>query len=214
MLARAELEGGDRAAAAAWVARGEETVRGLELPLADAWVLHARALLALADGDAARRAALALRAAERAEAVHAPVPAARCRTLAGVALARAGDGEQAVRGCSRAAQRALAACEANRYRDEAARELRRLGQPRQRAPAPLRRRARASARSAAASSRSPTASRSAAPTGEIADELFLSQKTVEGHLTSVFAKLGVSRGPRWPRPSAAPGPKPKGVRPL
>ena len=27
---------------------------------------------------------------------------------------------------------------------------------------------------------------------EIADELFLSQKTVEGHLTSVFAKLGVS----------------------
>jgi DNA-binding NarL/FixJ family response regulator len=27
---------------------------------------------------------------------------------------------------------------------------------------------------------------------EIADELFLSQKTVEGHLTSVFAKLGVA----------------------
>ena len=27
---------------------------------------------------------------------------------------------------------------------------------------------------------------------EIADQLFLSQKTVEGHLTSVFAKLGVS----------------------
>ncbi len=27
---------------------------------------------------------------------------------------------------------------------------------------------------------------------QIADELFLSQKTVEGHLTSVFAKLGVS----------------------
>jgi DNA-binding NarL/FixJ family response regulator len=27
---------------------------------------------------------------------------------------------------------------------------------------------------------------------QIADELYLSQKTVEGHLTSVFAKLGVS----------------------
>ena len=100
---------------------------GLELPLADAWVLHARALLALADGDAAEAAALALRAAERAEEVHAPVPAARCRTLAGAALAQAGDGEEAVRLLT-AAQRALAACEANRYRDEAARHLRRLGQ--------------------------------------------------------------------------------------
>ena len=54
VLARAELEGGDRAAAGRWVARAEETVRGLELPLAEAWVLHARALLALADGDPAR----------------------------------------------------------------------------------------------------------------------------------------------------------------
>ena len=80
----------------------------------------------LADGDAAGAAALALRAAERADAVHAPVPAARCRTLAGVALAQAGDSEQAVRLLA-GAQRELAACEANRYRDEAARQLRRLG---------------------------------------------------------------------------------------
>ena len=127
VLARAELEGGDRAAAAEWVARAEETVRGLELPLAEAWVLHARALLALADGDPAEAAALALLAAERAEAVQSPVPAARCRTLAGVALAQAGDSEQAVRLLT-GAQRALAACEANRHRDEAARQLRRLGQ--------------------------------------------------------------------------------------
>ena len=42
------------------------------------------------------------------------------------------------------------------------------------------------------SSRSPTASRSDTTNRQIADELFLSQKTVEGHLTSVFAKLGVS----------------------
>ena len=47
-------------------------------------------------------------------------------------------------------------------------------------------------RSAAASSRSPNAWRSDATNRQIADELFLSQKTVEGHLTSVFAKLGVS----------------------
>ena len=117
VLARAELQGGDRAAASEWLARGEATVRGLGLPLAEAWVLHARSLLTLADGDAAAAAQMAFEAIERADAVHAPVPAARCRTLAGVALAQAGDLEEAVRLLTRA-QRDLAACEANRHRDE------------------------------------------------------------------------------------------------
>ena len=190
VLARAELEGGDRAAAAKWLARGEETVRGLHLPLADAWVLHARALLTLADGDAAKAAALALRAAERAEAVHAPVPAARCRTLAGVALAQAGDSEQAVRLLT-AAQRALAACEANRHRDEAALHLRRLGQ---RVSARQRRFAQGPGLGALSGRELEIADRVAlgSTNRQIAEELFLSQKTVVGHLTSVFAKLGVS----------------------
>ena len=190
VLARAELEGGDRAAAAEWLARSEETVQGLELPLADAWVLHARSLLTLADRDAAGAAALALRAAERAEAVHAPVPAARCRTLAGVALAEAGDSEQAVRLLA-GAQRALAACEANRYRDEAARQLRRLGQ---RVTGRQRRFAQGPGLGALSGRELEIADRVAlgSTNRQIADELFLSQKTVEGHLTSVFAKLGVS----------------------
>ena len=190
VLARAELEGGDRAAAGRWLARGEETVRGLELPLADAWVLHARALLALADGDAAEAAVLALRAAERAEEVHAPVPAARCRMLAGVALAEAGDGEAAVRLLS-AAQRALASCEANRYRDEAARHLRRLGR---RVSARQRRFGQRPGLDALSGRELEIADRVAlgSTNRQIADELFLSQKTVEGHLTSVFSKLGVS----------------------
>ena len=190
VLARAELEGGDRVAAAAWVARAEETVQGLELPLAEAWVLHARALLALADGDPAEAAVLALLAAERAEAVQSPVPAARCRTLAGVALAAAGDSEQAVRLLT-GAQRAFAACEANRHRDEAARELRRLGQ---RVSARQRRFGGGPGLGALSGRELEIADRVAlgATNREIADELFLSQKTVEGHLTSVFAKLGVS----------------------
>ena len=155
VLARAELEAGDHSAAAEWLARAEATVRGLGLPLAEAWVLHARSLLTLAGGDAAEAARLALAAAERADVVHAPVPAARCRTLAGVALAQAGDVEPAVRLLARA-QRDLAAHEANRYRDEAARELRRLGR---RVGARQRRAAgdKGSGRSAVASSRSPSA---------------------------------------------------------
>ena len=190
VLARAELEGGDRAAAGRWLARAEETVRGLELPLADAWVLHARALLALADGDAAEAAALALRAAARAEEVHAPVPAARCRMLAGAALAEAGEGEDAVRLLS-AAQRALASCEANRYRDEAARHLRRLGR---RVSARQRRFGQRPGLDALSGRELEIADRVAlgSTNRQIADELFLSQKTVEGHLTSVFSKLGVS----------------------
>jgi DNA-binding NarL/FixJ family response regulator len=122
--------------------------------------------------------------------VQAPVPAARCRTLAGVALAEAGDSEQAVRLLT-AAQRALAACEANRHRDEAARHLRRLGQ---RVSARQRRFGGGPGLAALSGRELEIADRVAlgATNREIADELFLSQKTVEGHLTSVFAKLGVS----------------------
>ena len=173
-----------------WVARGEATVRGLGLPLAEAWVLHARSLWTLADGDAAEAARLALTAADRADAVRAPVPAARCRTLAGIALAQAGDVEQAIRLLTRA-QRDLAAYEANRYRDEAARELRRLGR---RVGARQRRAGRGQGLGALSGRELEIAERVALgrTNRQIADTLFLSQKTVEGHLTSVFAKLGVS----------------------
>ena len=190
VLARAELEVGEPAAAAQWVARGEATVRGLDLPLAEAWVLHARALSTLADGDAAEAARLALTAADRADVVRAPVPAARCRTLAGIAFAQAGDVEQAIRLLTRA-QRDLAAHEANRYRDEAARELRRLG----RRVGARQRRAGRGAGLGALSGRELEIAECVAlghTNRQIADTLFLSQKTVEGHLTSVFAKLGVS----------------------
>jgi DNA-binding NarL/FixJ family response regulator len=190
VLARAELDAGDHAAATEWLARAETTVRGLGLPLAEAWVLHARSLLTLARGDAAEAARLAMTAAERADAVHAPVPAARCRTLAGIALAQTGDVEPAVWLLNRA-QRDLAAHEANRYRDEAARELRRLG----RRVGARQRRAGGRGGIGALSGRELEIAERVArgqTNRQIADTLFLSQKTVEGHLTSVFSKLGVS----------------------
>ena len=190
VAARAELAGGHTSAAAGWVARAEATVAGLGLPLAEAWVLHARALLALDAGDAPGAAALAEQAAERAEAVAAPVPAARCRTLAGVALDAAGDRERAVELLT-LAERELAACEAHRARDEAARHLRRLGL---RVTGRQRRFARADGLGALSGREREIAERvaSGATNREIAGQLFLSAKTVEAHLTSVFAKLGVS----------------------
>ena len=189
-LGRAELARGDRDAAAAWVERSEVTVQGLELPLAEAWALHARALLSLGDGDVRRAAELASRAAELAAAVHAPVPAARCRMLAGIALTRAGDREAGIR-LLKSADDQLAASGANRYRDEAARELRRLGHR----VVTRQRRGRAGDGLAALSGREREIAERVAlgrTNREIAGELFLSEKTVEGHLTSIFGKLGVS----------------------
>lgn len=189
VLARAELARGDRDAALGWAQRAEETLAGLDLPLADAWALHARAAIALDAGDAAQAAALALDAAARAESVDAPLAAARCRTLAGDALAAGGRRDDAVRELQRA-EAELAAAGAARHRDEAARILRRLGE-------------RVSARQRrgggegldALSGREREIAQLVAEgrtNREIGGELFLSEKTVEGHLTRIFAKLGVT----------------------
>jgi DNA-binding CsgD family transcriptional regulator/tetratricopeptide (TPR) repeat protein len=176
VLARAELQLERRGAAEAWVQRGERAAEGLTLPYAQAAVLCARALL---DGDAEP----AREAVRLAESVGAVIQAARARTLAGridkdVALLEQAESE-------------LAACGAVRLRDEAARELRRLGQR----PTARRRRATGDEGLASLSGRerevAELVARGATNKG-IAAELFLSEKTVESHLTRVFAKLGVS----------------------
>ncbi len=119
------------------------------------------------------------------------MPAARCRALAGVALAAAGDREAGVRLLVRA-EAELAACHAERHRDEVARDLRRLGHR------VTTRRRRASTGGATLGDLShrelEIAERVALgrTNREIAGQLFLSEKTVEGYLTNVFAKLGVS----------------------
>jgi DNA-binding NarL/FixJ family response regulator len=190
VLARAELERGDRRAAGDWLARSEAIADTLQLPLGRAWTLHARALLSLADGEPAAAAEQALAAAQHADAVHAIVPAARCRTLAGAALARAGRRDDAVQVLTRA-EAELAASGAARHRDEAARELRRLGI---RISARQRRRSGGQGLEALSGRELEIAQRVAQgrTNREIAGELFLSEKTVEGHLTSVFAKLAVT----------------------
>ena len=166
-LAAAELTLGDREAAEDYATRAEAIdISGdrplkYQLPRTAAAVLHARALLALDAGDAARAAELAGRAARCAGEVGAIVEAGRARIVTGRAAAQAGDRDGAVAALARV-EAELSACGAHRLRDEAARELRRLGRP-----APVSAGARAatgSPRSAAASARSRSSSRSAART--------------------------------------------------
>ena len=152
---------------------------------------RAAAAVALARGDpvtAARRALSAARAADRAGA---RVDAARARTLAGRALAGFADSDRAVRELEAAAGE-LRACAARRYRDEAERELRRLGRRFARRTGPstpggtgvdaLTERELEVARLVVGRHTNP----------EIARALFLSEKTIETHLRNIFRKLDVS----------------------
>jgi DNA-binding CsgD family transcriptional regulator len=189
VLARVDLSRGDREGAVAWMARADETLAGLDLPLAEAWALHVHAAIALDAGDPAAAAELALAGAARAEEVAVPLASARCRTLAGEALAAAGRREDGVRELQRA-EAELSALGAARYRDEAARELRRLGE---RVTARQRRGGGEGLESLSGREREIADLVAEGRTNrEIGGELFLSEKTVEGHLTRIFGKLGVT----------------------
>jgi DNA-binding NarL/FixJ family response regulator len=152
-----------------------------------------RGVAAVAGGEDAHGAAAALpaaaRAAELADSVGAVIQAARARTLAGRAAAAA-DPAAAVALLERA-ESELAACGALRLRDEAARELRRLG----RRAGARRRRATGGEGLASLSGREREVADLVAlgrTNREIAGELFLSEKTVESHMSRLFTKLGVS----------------------
>ena len=176
-----------RAAADASVARAE--MFGLRLCRAAAE--RALGAVALADGDAQRAAEHALLSAAFAEEVGAPLEAAHSRTLAGRALAAAGDTERAVAELEQAAA-TFDRHATVRYRDRAERELRALGRVVYRRTRPgtadatgldsLTGRELEIARLVVDRRTNP----------EIAAELFLSIKTVETHLRNVFRKLGAS----------------------
>ena len=189
-LAQAELARGDRAAAEAWLARGEHTADGLELPLRSAALLHTRACMLLADDRCSEAADTAGRAIELAQSVGAVLQSARSRTLLGAARGRAGQREDAV-ALLRDAEAQLASCGAQRLRAEAARELRRLGR---RTTAPQRRAGGGGGGLDALSGREREIATLVAQgytNRRIAKQLFLADKTVESHLTNVFAKLQV-----------------------
>jgi DNA-binding NarL/FixJ family response regulator len=123
-----------------------------------------------------------------AEPAGNPLLSARCRMQRGLALAATGNAEAGIADL-REAEQLLWECGAAREADAAARELRRLGQRVARRPRPDRR-----AGLAALSPRERDVADHVAAgktNREIAATLFLSEKTVENHLSRIYNKLDV-----------------------
>jgi DNA-binding NarL/FixJ family response regulator len=191
LLTRCWLQLDRRREAAGAATLAELTAAAGGLPLANAWADHAAAAMALHDGNVEHAVARALASARTAHDVGAPIEEALSRTLAGRALAQANERDRAVAELRQAAA-ALDACGALRYRDQAERELGKLGHR-------THRRTRSgnadgngietlTARELEVAQL--VVDRMTNP--EIAAQLFLSNKTVESHLRNIFRKLNVS----------------------
>ena len=189
LLARAELALGRRERAAEWVVEAERTAERLGLELARAQAHRARAALLLEQGEFQTAATKALASSEAAEGVGAPVVAVRGRILAGRALAAAGEREDAI-GQLEVAHEQLTSGSAFRYADEAARELRKLGRNVARVAG-----SRREGSDPLGLTRRETEVMELVAGGktnrEIAGELFLSVRTVDGHVSRIFDKLDV-----------------------
>ncbi len=187
-LVAGDLAAGDVAAARVHAERAASLAPGTGLAGARAAAGRAQALLALAEGDAAGAAGLALRAAADARDAGASLDAARALILAGRAAATAD--RRAALGHLEEAAALAAACGAAGARAEAVRELRRLG----------RRIGTGGARGDGGAGIGALSGREREIAGlvaqgltnrEIGARIHLSEKTVETHLSRVFAKLGV-----------------------
>jgi DNA-binding CsgD family transcriptional regulator len=169
----------------------EVTAAAVRLPLATAWADRAVAAVALHFGETTRATERALASAEAAQEVGAPIEAALSRTVAGRALAQAGDSNRALAELQRAAA-TFDACGALRYRESAERELGKLGHR------PHRRTRPGNTNGAGIDSLTERELQVARlvvdrnTNSEIAAELFLSQKTVETHLRNIFHKMDVT----------------------
>ncbi|MBV8955834.1 MAG: AAA family ATPase [Solirubrobacterales bacterium] len=189
LLIGLELGLGNTEAATAVVERMEATHVTFELPRREAATRCARAAVLLARGDAQAAVRLARQASEIADGIENPLLGARAAMLAGAALRALGEPE-AARDRFQRAEALCSACGALREADAAARELRRLGH---RVP----RRTRGIAKPvglAGLSSREREVANlvaSGMTNREVAQALFLSEKTVGSHLARIYEKLGV-----------------------
>jgi DNA-binding NarL/FixJ family response regulator len=191
LLTRCWLALGRRQEAERAAAHAESAATTLNLRVARSMADRALAAIALEAGDPDLAAERALASAGLADDVGMPVEAAVSRTLAGRALAQAGQPERAVAELHHAAAE-LHTCGALRYRAAAERELRRLGQHIHRRTQPgkpdgsgiqtLTARELQIARLVVDRQTNP----------QIAEALFLSPKTVETHMRNIFRKLDVS----------------------
>ena len=167
------------------------TAATVRLPLATAWSDRAVAAVALHSGETGHAIERALASAEAAHEAGAPIESALSRTLAGRALAQAGEGDAAVVELQRAAA-TFDACGALRYRASAEHELGRLGRRPHRRSQPGR---PTVAGTDALTERELEVARLVVDrrtNAEIAAALFLSRKTVESHLRNIFHKMDVT----------------------
>jgi ATP/maltotriose-dependent transcriptional regulator MalT len=169
----------------------EATAAASQLPLAIAWADRAAGAIALHSGNTGDAIERALASADAAREVGAPIEDALSRTLAGRALAHAGQTDRAVAELQRAAA-VCDACGALRYRESAERELGKLGRrPHRRTrPGAIDRVGIASLTERELQVARLVVNRKTNP--EIATDLFLSQKTVETHLRNIFRKMIVT----------------------
>ena len=191
ILASSHLQLGRRDDAERAVALAQARAAEVGLPTAVCWAQRAAAALALDAGQPAQAAKRAMASAAAAEGAGAVLEAALSRTLAGRAHAKAGDGDSAVAELEQAVAQ-LDACGAQRYRDAAERELRKLGRH-------IHRRTRRGTADGAGlellSERELQVAHLVVDrktNREIAGELFVSLKTVEAHMRNLFRKLDVS----------------------
>jgi ATP/maltotriose-dependent transcriptional regulator MalT len=191
LLTRCWLELGEPAEAQRTARRASESAADVGLPLATALASRAVAAVTLASGDPATAALQALAGADVATDVGAHVEAARARVLAGQAMARAGQRDEAVAELGRAI-RQLDSYGAVRYRQGAEHELRKLGQPVHRRTRPGNPHARGIQSLTQREKEIAWLVVDRRTNPQIAHELFLSIKTIETHMRNIFRKLGVS----------------------
>jgi ATP/maltotriose-dependent transcriptional regulator MalT len=189
LLIRTQLTVGELDAAAASAATAEARAKATALPQRIAAAVSARATVLLASGDAAAAVPVAREAIALGERTVNPVLSARSRVLFGTALARTGDTKAAIAELE-TAERTLFERGALREADAAAQELRRLGRR-------GRRRTRRVAPGGGTVPLSPREREVAALVAsgrrnrDVAEALFVSEKTVESHLARIYDKLGV-----------------------
>jgi DNA-binding CsgD family transcriptional regulator len=184
-LAEAAAEAGDETAARIASEELRTVAEWIGLPVYDGLAAGASAWASMIAGETERASRAARRAVELLATGGWTAHLARCHYALGRVLP-AQDRGDAVGALERAAE-LLAQCGANSRRDRALEALRRLGTTGRRAaaaalgPESLTRREREVARLAA----------TGMSAKEIADSLFVGKRTVESHLASVYAKLGV-----------------------
>jgi ATP/maltotriose-dependent transcriptional regulator MalT len=190
LLTRADLLAGELDAAARQVARAEAVAASYPTMVPRSSAAQARALVALARGDAGAAAHDAAEAIECGERLGSPLVAGRARILLGEALAAADDRQAAIAALDQA-HAGLGAIGARHYQDHAARVLRKLGRavPRSEAGGP----GEGALQGLSARELEVIALVGEGKTNrQIADELYLSVRTVDRHLSRIFDKLGVS----------------------